>query len=177
MALEFFETKTQFVKMEDGIKKPESSQIYEIRFSNDANDRYETTFPQFELIIKTGGLIPWQSYFNLCYRGFCFAPKYTESIESFILKLLNDLKQGTYNEKMCSLIQASIELDKYELIKGILKEPNIKVEQLEKELAEKQKQIDGLQKKLSSANNLKYEIEILERKIIEIKMIFEKLSL
>jgi hypothetical protein len=64
------------------------------------------------------------------------------------------LKKGKYDEKMYSLIKTSVGEEKFEMIKGILSKPNIKAEQLEKELAEKENQITILQKKLAPVENL-----------------------
>ncbi len=55
---------------------------------------------------------------------------------------------------MYSLIKTSVGEEKFEIIKGILSKPNIKAEQLEKELAEKENQITILQKKLAPVENL-----------------------
>lgn len=169
--MEFFETNTQFILKEEGIENTKDYPDYKIRFSRDMNCHYKTELPQFELTCKTGGGWGWSSYFKLCYRGFDFTPKYKGDNKNFILNLLNDLKRGDYQIELCSLIENSIEKEKFDLIKGMLKSPNTKAEILVNEIEDLRSEIDSFEKEIES---IRKENQELRSKLDKVKEVLNK---
>lgn len=169
-----FETKTQFIIKEEGVENTNRHPEYDIRFPTDMSRHCKVEFPRFELICKTGGRIEWKNYFKLCYRGFDFEPKYEGEKENFILTLLNDLKRGDYQTKICTLIENSIKKEDFDRVKGMLKSPNIKADMLIDEIEGLRSEIDVFQKKLNEIESTRNENHELRSKLGKITSIIDE---
>lgn len=105
--LKLFETSTQFVVEEDGIKPPEGAKIYSLTETFDAHRSYSMDFPQYELRFKCYGDYGYTSHMRMYYRDMEFNVIALGYWKKFIPNLLNNLKANDYQEEMSNFIQKS----------------------------------------------------------------------
>lgn len=163
--MKLFETNKQFVLIEDGIINNNNYQEYNIVFTNDMNSIHKEEFPDFELIIVTGGSYGFNSWDKICFRGLEFKPKYNIKREDFYLKFLNDLKNGNYETKIEKLAKESISEEDWKIVNCIFKNKNPKIKLLEKKLSE----ISKINEDLQNVSN-KLEKQILENNLLKEKL-------